>query len=268
MIKAEKVIPTYLEKSVQSSNRTQEEMIAHEIANFNSVEEEPIDGVPICEKCKNRGYIAVPYKGWWSTIECSCMPKRKMILEAKLSGLGNLLEKCTFETFRIEHDWQRAMKNAAMRYVENHNGDWFYVGGQVGSGKTHICSAIVGELIKKGISAKYMLWRDEVTTIKRNMVEDDYNVLIDKFRKAKLLYIDDFFKADSKPTSADINIAFEILDYRYRANLPTIISSELLAVELMNLDESIGSRIMQKASKYMLSIAKDKSKNVRIEGRK
>lgn len=253
--------------SAQSFNPSQEEMIRHEIFNFNSVEEEPIPGMAHCDKCKNKGYIAVPYKNWWSTIECECMPKRRMVIESKLCGLGNLLDRCTFDSFRVEYDWQKSIKKTAQEYVEHHNGDWLYIGGQIGAGKTHICTAIVREMIQKGFSAKYMLWRDEVALIKRHMNEEEYQTLLDKFRRAKLLYIDDFFKADSNPTSADINIAFEILDYRYRSNMPTIISSELLASELMNLDESIGSRIFQRASKFMLSIAKDKSKNMRTERR-
>ena len=41
-----------------------------------------------------------------------------------------------------------------------------FIGGQVGAGKTHLCTAMVGEFLKRGISAKYMLWRDDALKLK------------------------------------------------------------------------------------------------------
>ena len=42
-------------------------------------------------------------------------------------------------------------------------------------------------------------------------------------------------------TQGDINIAFEIINYRYINDLITIISSELLLDEIINIDEATGS---------------------------
>ncbi len=192
------------------------------------------------------------------------MARRRMEEQAKLSGLGDSLTRNTFDTYIAKEAWQEAIKQKAIQFAQESKFDWFFVGGQIGSGKTHICTAIVGEMIQRGYQARYMLWRDEIARIKRHMNEEQYEIILDRFREIPLLYIDDFFKADSAPTSADINIAFEILDYRYRMKLPTIISSEMKASELMSFDEAIGSRIFERAKGFMLSIGNDKTKNMRI----
>jgi DNA replication protein DnaC len=83
-----------------------------------------------------------------------------------------------------------------------------------------------------------------------------------------VLYIDDFFKTESGklPTTAEINIAFEILNFRYNnPDLVTIISSEKGMSELLEIDEATGSRIFERSKDYSISIAKDKNKNYRLK---
>ena len=85
------------------------------------------------------------------------------------------------------------------------------------------------------------------------------------------MYIDDLFKtgkADDntvqKPTGADINAAFEIINYRYNnPSLLTIISSELSQDELIDIDEAIGGRIYEKSTAF--SIGKNRDRNYRIK---
>jgi DNA replication protein DnaC len=60
-----------------------------------------------------------------------------------------------------------------------------------------------------------------------------------------------------------VNVAFEIINYRYNnPNLLTIISSELSEDELLDVDEAIGGRIYERARTF--SIAKDRKRNYRI----
>ena len=109
---------------------------------------------------------------------CSCMPARRAMWRIERSGLGESLQRCTFETFLAPEPWQKAMKTAADRFVEDHSGAWFFAGGQPGAGKTHICTAIVGELLKHGKEARYMLWKDEATYLKAHINEDAYETRI------------------------------------------------------------------------------------------
>lgn len=139
------------------------------------------------------------------------------------------------------------------------------------SGKTHLCTAICREFLLAGRKVLYMLWRDEIVQLKANVNDAEaYRKIIDKYKTADVLYIDDLFKTgktadqqNQKPTAADINAAFEIINYRYNnPALLTIISTELSEDELLDIDEAVGSRIYERAK--AITIAKDRSRNYRI----
>lgn len=199
--------------------------------------------------------------------ECPCMATRQSIWLVERSGLKDQLDKCTFDNYNAKSDWQKYIKVKATEFLKETE-KWFFIGGQVGCGKTHICTSITGELIKAGKSSVYMLWIDEVTKLKAIKMDDvGYNQAVNRFKGAKVLYIDDFFKTErgKRPTTADINIAFEILNYRYNnKDLVTIISSENTCDDILDIDEATGSRIYQKCGEYKISVGQDKKKNYRL----
>ena len=77
-------------------------------------------------------------------------------------------------------------------------------------------------------------------------------------KTAPVLYIDDLFKGAERPTQGDLNIAFELLNYRYNdERLYTIISTEKLLDELIAIDEAIGSRIAERSKGHRVQINRD-----------
>ena len=228
-----------------------------------------------CEVCKNKGFVVklVERKdGSYSheSCDCKCLEIRRSIMRMKRSGLKDIIKDYTFDKFVDTEPWQKSIKAAAMEYAKDPQG-WFYMGGQVGAGKTHLCTAICREFLYGGKKVLYMLWRDEIVKIKANVNDAAaYNAIIDKYKTAEVLYIDDLFKtgkaADNsvqRPTQADINAAFEIINYRYcNPALLTIISSELSEDELLDIDEAVGSRIYERAK--AITIGRDRSRNYRI----
>lgn len=222
-----------------------------------------------CSICKNKGYIAYVDDGHEYKRECECMEVRRSMSAIKRSGLGQQIKECTFANYRTDQEWQKQAKTTAQDLIST-NGKWFYFGGQSGCGKTHLCTAIVGEYLKHGKSARYMLWRDEVVKLKGNVNDEEYYTkLIGEFKNTDVLYIDDFFKTEKGkgPTTGDINVAFELINYRYNnPNQITIISTELLLDDLLNIDEATGSRIFQRTKGYCLNIDKDRNKNFRLKG--
>jgi DNA replication protein DnaC len=234
-----------------------------------------IDGID-CPKCLNRGYIAVVDESLCIVQrECACMARRRGILRARRSGLGDLLKSCTFETWQTPDVWQAHAVRTARRYITDgfSVGAWFVAHGQPGCGKTHLCAAISGELLTLGLDVRYMLWREHSPRLKAAINDaEEYERLITPLKNADALFIDDFFKADRRTgapmvTSADINLAFEILDARYRRrNTLTIISTELAIDDLLAIDEAVGSRIYERSKGYTLGIA-DKGANWRTRDR-
>lgn len=141
------------------------------------------------------------------------------------------------------------------------------------SGKTHLCTAICREFLLNCKAVKYMLWRDDVVALKGLVNDTDaYKELIDTYKQCEVLYVDDLFKTGKsndglkqRPTAADVNIAFEILNYRYNnPNLLTIISSECTVNDIIDIDEATGGRIFERATAF--SLKPDVSKNYRLRG--
>ena len=97
-----------------------------------------------------------------------------------------------------------------------------------------------------------------------------------EFKTAEVLYIDDLFKTgkgrgeeEQRPTVGDINAAFELLNYRYNnPQLITIISSECRATDILDIDEAVGGRIVERTIRhgYGINVKPDRSKNYRLKG--
>lgn len=227
-----------------------------------------------CPICKNKGYIVklVENEGSFSqaVADCKCIPIRNSIMRMKRSGLKDIIKDYTFDKFLDTEPWQKAIKQAAVEYSKNPEG-WFFLGGQSGAGKTHLCTAICREFLLGGKRVIYMLWRDEIVKLKAMVNEsEEYRDLIDKYKTAEVLYIDDLFKTGKdkdnsvqKPTAADVNVAFEIINYRYNnPSMITIISSECTEDELLDIDEAVGGRIYERSKAF--SIGKSRDRNYRM----
>lgn len=182
-----------------------------------------------------------------SVSECECAVKRRNALRIKRSGLADVMNRYTFEAYKTPDKQTAAIKAAALRYVAESRGEWFVIVGRPGSGKTHICTAIVGKLIEGGKNCKYMLWRDEVRELKA-LVNDNpaYRERMNLLKNVDVLYIDDFFKGRAV-SDGDLNVAFELLNARYNARKRTIISGERTIGAIMDIDEAIGSRIYERS---------------------
>ena len=203
-----------------------------------------------CPICGNTGYIIYKKDDCMYSRDCECMPKRRSLRELNRSGLKDLAQRYTFENYIPDNDRAASLLEYAKKYVED-DPAWFFVSGQPGSGKSHICTAICLALINRGAHLIYMLWRDEVTRLKGALVDnpDYYQRRMDQLKKVQVLYIDDFGKG--KFTDSDQKIAFELLNYRY--NNPasrTIISSELDFSDIKKLDVAIARRIYERAEGY------------------
>lgn len=222
-----------------------------------------------CKLCKNKGYIAKLNRYKDKELEqCNCIAERKTRKQAADSGIN----KCySFDNFKVTQPWQKSLLENVKAYAANPTG-WLFIGGQVGAGKTHLCSAVFMDLISKGQEGHYMLWTDTVQALKA-CVNDvgEYDRLMKPLQTVKVLYIDDFFKANEggRPTAADILTAFRIINNRYNnPELLTIISSEYFINEIKNLDEAVGSRIYERVGEHGNVIKKEEFRNYRLRGNK
>lgn len=237
-----------------------------------------VDGID-CPTCKNRGYVAVVSEHEFAgetvigmaTQECACMVRRASVSRMRRSGLSDTLDGYTFAAYEATEPWQEHVKNQAIAFTDT-DGGFFFIGGQSGCGKTHICTAIVGELLRRGKAAHYMLWQDETVKLKASVTDSEqYGATMHKLKTVPVLYIDDFLKpifrdgAAARPTDADLRLAYEIINHRYNGRrLHTVISSERLLGEIIELDEAVGGRIAECARGYTLNIACKPGRNYRL----
>lgn len=216
-----------------------------------------------CPVCNNKGYVAFEKDGVFTLKECICMARRASLRRMKKSGLSGLLSLYTFSAYETPEPWQKTAKETAKRFVQEWAGQWFVITGAPGTGKTHLCTAIAAALMRQSKDVQYMLWRDEAPRLKALVNErDGYEPLMDEFKYADVLYIDDFFKGDV--TAADRHLAFELINARYiQPRKVTLISSEHSIEELLNIDEAIGSRIYERSKGFRIKTPKQ---NWRLKG--
>lgn len=219
-----------------------------------------------CDICLNRGYIPKIYDGDIVYDRCKCMKVRKSIRILKASGLEGSIKKLS--DFQITEKWQADIKTRAYEFIVDNEASCFYLGGQTGAGKTHICSGIAREYIKQGYDTRYIMWVDMIERMKdyRDSGRERY---IEDINAAKVLYIDDFFKPDKNNPSynrTDIINTFKVIDKRYKANDKiTLISSELLIRELSAVDEATAGRIIEMSKGiYGIDIPKNEGRNYRL----
>lgn len=228
-----------------------------------------------CPKCLNRGYFLVSKDcGTYydeSMVVCKCKAIRKALKRLSDSGLKSVVSEYRFDNYKTDDEWQKKLLDAAKSFVDNSEGKWFFIGGQSGIGKSHLCTAIAISLLKKGNDVRYMLWQDEASELKRVLNNMPYSEELETYKNVDVLYIDDLFKTGrengglQKPTLADIKLAFEILNTRIAKQKVTIISTECTLPELIEIDEAIAGRIKQLCgNEYCLSIGKDRNKNYRL----
>lgn len=224
-----------------------------------------------CEKCNDKGYIEYEKDGYDYVKECDCIKVRKSLINVESSGLGELLNIYTFEHFKTDLDFQKDLYNKAQEYINDENNKWFTVLGKSGAGKSHICTAICSELLKKSYEVRFMAWIEESRKLKTRITDKEYDDIIEPLKNAEVLYIDDFFKSENNtpPTNADIKLANEILNYRYNKSrienkrLKTIISSERTLSQLIGYDEATAGRIVEMSDKY-IKVLKDNAVNYRL----
>lgn len=215
----------------------------------------------ICPKCNGTGWVNYIKDGVEYAARCECQEVEEAKQRLKRSGISDEFLKKGFKNFNDRGmDVLKTAKSIGIKYCKDfpnirntRNNSILYMG-QVGSGKTHLSMAVCNAIMnnhKTGVI--YMAYREEMVRIKQTVNDEiNYNNAIRRFKQCPVLMIDDLLKG--KSTEADINILFEIINYRYINNLPMIISTEKTRDELLDFDEGTMSRVIEMARGYSVEI--------------
>lgn len=216
------------------------------------------------EKCKLCGGITWIFytneDGYEIAKPCQC--REKVIAQNLLIASGLSIEdsKKGFKGFNTFNEPALInAKNTAIAYVrnfsniENERINSIMLCGSSGRGKTSLGLAVSNNLISKSIGVRYMPYRDEVTALKQQLGDNSRYIYEDhmyRLKNARVLFIDDMLKG--KVNESDINIMYEIINYRYLQRKPVIISTEKTLEQLLDFDEAIGSRLIEMSKGYII----------------
>lgn len=206
-----------------------------------------VDGLLYCGKCNTKKQTRVELFGMIRTpyCLCKCEVERRDAEEAERKRIARMQEienmrKIGFPESEMA-SWNFAaddMANPKISHVaHNYAGNFgkmkergkgllFY--GSVGTGKSFHAACIVNDLIDKGYPCMMTNFSRLVNTIS-GMFEGKQEY-IDRLNKFDLLVIDDL--SAERDTEFMNEIVFNIIDSRYRAGLPLIITTNLTADEI------------------------------------
>lgn len=209
-----------------------------------------------CEICRDAEMVET--ENGWRVCDC----KKRKITKAKMARNGFQAGKKTFDDFIVKDELSRELLRVGEKHIENPERGMAVLG-QVGAGKTHVCLAVAQKLMDTGRDVVYMPYRDMITELKQHTFNyEGYTKLITELKKCETLVIDDLFKGRTIPN--DLDILFQIINFRYLNDKPIIISSEKTMDELIQIDEAIGTRIKEMTQGNGFQIKKDKENNRRM----
>lgn len=216
------------------------------------------DGLLYCGKCNTPkqtrielfGEIRMPY----CLCECEAMHRDKERAEAERkqqqmkiqSNRRAAFPMADMELWTFENDdmMNPKISNAMRRYVEHFDemrsmGQGILLWGECGTGKTYHAACVANALIDAGYSAIVTNFSRIINTIQgMNEGKQEY---LDSLNRCSLLVFDDL--GIERETEYMREQVYNIIDSRYRAGRPMIITTNLSIKELKNQDNIDKKRI-------------------------
>ncbi len=168
---------------------------------------------------------------------------------AELSSLSQHSDQ-TFDTFSLREkelssDQVASLQQAftfARNYAENPE-DWVLLTGGYGCGKTHLAAAIANERVQQGYPALFVVVPDLLDHLRATYAPNSpvpYDRRLQEIRTAPLLILDDLGTQSATPWAQEK--LYQIINHRYNARLPTVIT----ATDDANIDERLKSRLLDR----------------------
>lgn len=228
------------------------------------------DGLWYCYKCNTPKQCRVELLGKIRTPMCLCKcevekrnkekaeieQRKKMERIKQLRVMGFPESDMKEWTFETDDRANEVITNACKKYVEHF--DEFYEKGKglvfygpVGTGKTFYSACIANALIDRGRPCLVTNFARLVNTISGMYAgKQEY---IDGLNRFDLLVLDDL--ASERDTEYMNEIVYNIIDSRYRAGLPTIVTTNLTAIEMKNPKEIPKQRVFSRVLEMCVPVA-------------
>jgi DNA replication protein DnaC len=222
---------------------------------WSGAEEEPSPSAN-CPICKGAGVVHPRLPSgkpdYSRVVPCRCTQQerdkeRKARLQ-RYSGLDlKLLKNMTFDNFKKrvnlppeEQDNLEEAHRLALDFAKSPEG-WLVLVGVTGCGKTHLAAAIANYRLKEGKPVKFVVVPDFLDHLRSTFSPESpvtYDQLFEEVKNTPLLILDDFGEQSTTPWVQEK--LYQVINYRYNAQLATVITTRLALDEI---DSPISSRL-------------------------
>ncbi len=201
-----------------------------------------------CKKCGDTGFI--------DNTMCSCMREALTLAGIENSGFASLVREQRFDNFSLDYYSNNAKFHDRMQQNVEFLKDYastfdarssksVLMMGATGLGKTHLSSAVAGEIIKKGSDVFYTGAIDLFSTFETERFKNysnDPNELIERYFECDLLIIDDL--GTETVNNFSVSVLYNVLNDRLSRKKPTIVSTNLTSEEIKSkYNDRITSRL-------------------------
>jgi DNA replication protein DnaC len=215
---------------------------------------EQVEQPQVCPICHGVGYlrmdVPVDHPLFGKAQPCECRHKevqQKRIAQLRQASNLQHLQRMTFDSFvtnragasEIAASLQEAYLDA-FTYATNPT-RWVIFTGAYGSGKTHLAAAIANYRINQGQPVMFVVVPDLLDYLRAAYAPNSpvsYDERFDQVRNVELLILDDLGTQNATPWAAEK--LYQLLNYRYNAELPTVITTNQ---SLDDLDPRLASRL-------------------------
>lgn len=228
--------------------------------------------VQTCPRCKGAGYLRVdvPYGHAQFGKAAPCQCTREYIQQQHQQHLINVSGLQTFERFRTAsfdtyNPFVPGVRDAYMKAVEfaYQPSGWLVLIGEYGCGKTHLAVSIAKQQIEARNAVLFLVvphLLDYLRAAFSPRSEQAYDERFQQMCEATMLLLDDFGAHNNTPWANDK--LFQLLNYRYNAHAPTVITMNTASWEKM--EPRLYSRFMDKALVQVIKM--EHAQDYRIHG--
>jgi DNA replication protein DnaC len=209
-----------------------------------------------CPHCQGVGFVLadVPlgHPDFGKAMPCHCKQEERLWRRVhEFQGMSNLasLARYTFAEFDPDPTWLskpsqvtlRRAYDASVAFAQNPEG-WLVLTGSYGCGKTHLAAAIANDRLDRNQSAIFVVVPDLLDHLRATFgpnSEVQYDDTFEQVRTTRLLILDDLGSQSATPWAQEK--LFQLLNYRYNAQLPTVVTTNQ---RLEDVDQRLRSRLL------------------------